>query len=279
MNNRCYTKCICFCFTLSPFQAAVEVPQYVGVNLLVEGAPIRRSRPPLHRQTVISNPHLTIQFPSDQSPSEEVETTQKPSGQKSSAVSGFRRSGKENRDVGEKKRQLTSTSPKRGREGKTEVQNTSCVQRSCRSLVSEQPLVVHTEPRRKARRLGLSLGANGATLVPRSLSFSLSPPNRMSDCKSQPNPGHGSRISRSFLPHTAFEPQNRTSTRIFPSLRGPLPTLEVFSLRPNIVAGSTACRNPNLSSHPSVHRHQLFLHSQRQSMAKYKGECTGEHKH
>lgn len=249
------------------------------MNLLVEGAPIKRSRPLLHRQTVISNPPLTIQCSSEQSSSEEVEASHKPSGQKSSAVSAFRRSGKENQAVGEKKRQLTSTSPKREREVRTEVQNTSPVRRSCRSLASEQPLVVHIEPQRKAQRLGLNLGARGATLVPRSLSFSFIPPQSMSDCKSQPNPGHGSHISRSFLPQTAVEPQHRTSTRVFPSLRGPLPTLDVFSLRPNIVAGATACRNPNLLSHARIHGHQLFLCSRRQSMPRYKGECTGEHKH
>ncbi|KAM6947935.1 tubulin monoglycylase TTLL3-like [Lycodopsis pacificus] len=255
-------------------QAAVEVPPYVGVNLLVEGAPIRRSRHLPHRQTV-SNPTLSMQFPLDQS-SEKVETTRKPSGQRSYAVSAFRHSGKENRAAGEKNRQLTSTSSKREPEERADVQNTSCVRRSCCSLACEQPLVVHTEPQRKAQRLGLSLGANGVTLVPRSLSFSLSPPHSMSDCKSQANPGHGSHISRSFLPQRAFELQHRTPNRGFPSLRGPLPTLEVFSLQPNIVAGTTACRNPNVSSRPSVHRHQLFC-SRRQSMDAFKEECTGEH--
>lgn len=244
------------CFNLSPFQAAVEVPQYVGVNLLVEGAPLRRSRPPLHRQTVFSNPSLTIQFPSDQSSSQDNETSRKPSRQNPSTVS-FHVSGKENRAVGEKKRQLTSTSPKRESEGRTEVQNRSCVRKSCRSLASEQTLATHAEPQRKARRFGMSLGANGVTLVPRSLSFAPSPPPSTSHCKSMPSTGHRSHVSRSFLPPTAFEPQHRTSTGVFPSLRGPLPSLEVFSLRPNIVVGTIACRNPNVSSHPSIPRHQF----------------------
>ncbi|KAF3856468.1 hypothetical protein F7725_017191 [Dissostichus mawsoni] len=248
-------------------QAAVEVPQYVGVNLVVEGAPIRRSRSLLHRQTVISKPpppcsslHTSLQKRLKRHIYHQVR-------------------GKENRAAGEKKRQLTSTSPKRECEGRKDVQNTSCVRTLGRSLASQMPLVVHTEPQRKARRLGLSLGANGETLVPRSFSFSLSPPHNMSDCKSRANQGHGSHMTRSFLPQTAFDPQHRTPIRVCPSLRSPLPTLEVLSLRPNIVAGNTAYRNPNSSSHLSVHSPQLFLCSRRQSMAKFKGQCTGEHKH
>lgn len=247
----------------------------MGVNLLVEGAPIRRSRR-TYRQMVISNPPFTIQSPSEQSSSVEVETTMKSSGQESSEVSAFCYSGKENRAVGEKKKTLKSASPKQECKGRTEVQNTSFVRRAHRSVVSEQSLAVQTETQRRTQRLGL--GISGAALIPWSLSFSFSPSHRMPLCKCQPSPSHGSHFSRSLLPQTAFERQHRTSTQMFPSLSGPLPTLEVFSLQPNIVAGTTTFHNPYMSSHSSLHRNQLVLCSRRQSMAKYKRGCREEHK-
>lgn len=179
--------------------------------------------------------------------------------QKPRTVAGFRYSSKENQEK------------KRADETRAHVQNTSCARRSCRNLTCEQTFVVHNEPQTKARRLGLSLCANGATLVPRSLSFSLSPPHShsMVETKRHSNITHGSHISRSFLPQTTFESQHTTS-----SLQGPLPRLEVFRLQPNIVAGTTVCQKASFSSHPSGYRHQLFLHCQRRSTARWRVHKT-----
>lgn len=227
----------------------------------MEGAPIRRPRPLLQRQTVISDTPLTVQFTT-----EETETRPKLSGQKSHTVSAFHRSGKENQ---EKKRQLTCTAEKRDHEVRVEVQDISSVRRSCRSMAYEQPLVGHTEPQKKARRLGSSRHVNRTTLVPRSFSFTLSPLHSTSETKP-----HRVGISRSFLPQTNFEPQQRIPTRVFPSFQGPLPSLEVFRLRPNIVTETTVCRNSAFTSHPRIHKRQLYPQTQRQGIAVSKRDYT-----
>lgn len=232
----------------------------------MEGAPIRQSRPP-HRQLI------TTQLFSEQSSSEMTETIQKCSGEESSEVAAFCCSDKENQAVGEKKKQQqTARTAKRACEGRTDVQKTSYARRSRHGLVSEQPPVAHAEPQRKSQRLGL--GYNGAPLVPLNLSFSLGPPDRVAHCKCQPRPGHANHISRSFLPHFAtLERKHRTTSQVLPSLRGPLPTMEVFRLRPNIVAGSSLFHNPNMSTCSTVRRQQLFHCSRRQQAAKYSGDC------
>lgn len=200
-----------------------------------------------------------------------IETIQKSSGEESSKVAAFCCSDKESRAVGEKKKQQTARTAKRACEGRTDVQKISFVRRSRHGLVSEQPPVVHTEPQRKTQRLGL--GYNGAPLVPLNLSLSLGPPDRVAHCKCQPRPGHANHISRSFLPHFATGPKHRTSSQVLPSLRGPLPTMEVFRLRPNIVPGSSLFHNPNMTTRSTVHRQQLFHCSRRQQVAKYSGDC------
>ncbi|XP_072239146.1 tubulin monoglycylase TTLL3 [Leuresthes tenuis] len=251
-------------FQLIYKQAAVEVPHYVGVSLLVEGAPLRQPRPLPHRQTVTSNTSLPVHFSSDQSPPVEVEKEYQPSGQKPHMTTAFYRSGKENQ---ERKMLLTYMSPKREREKRAEVQNGPRVRRSY-----HEPLVIRTKPQRKAQRCGRSLRVNGATLVPKSFSFSLSPPLSMSVDKTESSTAHGAQISRSFLPKTTFEPQHRISAQVCPLFQGPLPSLEVRRLRPNNVTGTSVHRNSGFSSYPSIDKHQLFFHSQRQSIDRCKGE-------
>lgn len=261
------------CFYLSHFQAAVEVPQYLGVNLLVEGAPVKRSH---YRQSFTSNSPLTHRVHPDQSSAPEVEARHKQSSQKLHVVADFHLLGKENQ---EKKRQVTSTCPKRERDVKSELQSTCHVRRSSGNAAHEQTTGAHTEPQRKAWRLGLRRRISPATLVPRSLSFSVDPPYSTSEGKHQSIPRHASQMSRSFLSQRSSEPQQRISPRVIPSFQGLLPNLEAFRLQPNLVTGTNVCHSSAFLSHPRIHIHQLCLNSQRQVRARHKGELVGGQKY
>lgn len=247
-----------FCFFYLFFQPAVEVPQYIGMNLLVEGAAVRRSK---H----LPQPCLSIQFPSDQTSSVQDVRTRQPSLQQLHRVTSCGLSCKENQTVRDKKTQTATTSTKKLHERRREIHNS---QNPPRPRDSDQPRAAGTVTQRKKQRLRHS--ANRTSLVPRSLSFSLGSTQKPKPSQQLPT----SHVTRFSLPQAVAESQHRTPPRACPSLQGPLPTLDVFSLKPNVVSGAAACLS--LSSHRSFYRHHSFLCPRRQTMAKYKEDCSGK---
>ncbi|KAM9813855.1 tubulin monoglycylase TTLL3 [Neosynchiropus ocellatus] len=181
-------------FQLIYRQPEIKVPQYVGINLQVEGAPIGRRRCFLPLNT--STRHSSFD---GCAAAEGVETEGDP----------VRR--EEQRSAGEK-RQLTS-SPKRDQPGRSGISQTSGTRRFSRSLGPELPLVVNTEPQSKARCLGLAHGSNVAPLVPRSLSLSLIPLQSKQEPKTQNKHRHETHASVLSAAETASEPHDRTAAR------------------------------------------------------------------
>ncbi|XP_067097241.1 tubulin monoglycylase TTLL3 [Osmerus mordax] len=266
-------------FQLIYKQAAVEVPHYVGVNLFVEGAPLRRPRPPLPRHQVNPDPPPTTQPVSNQSASELTHRTGMPSNDKPTAASGRRPSGKENHLQGTKKKQPPIESPKKECEGRTLKRlNATPTLKLSRRLAPERPLVLHTEPQKRACHVGLSQSSVGPLrLVPRTLYYSLNSPCSTSDPQlpSTLEP----RTSRPLIPGPTLGPSCRAPPWGLPTLYSPTPALEVFSLRPSGRLLGRLCRPcPKLASHPvlSVRMHQFLPPFHRQGMASYKGgSATG----
>lgn len=172
---------------------------------MVEGAPIRRAKPP-HRLPAILNPPQAAPLPPDPPPA----PTWKMSDDQASRTT-FLPLDKENRNLGAVPKASRARRSRRGR---------GCVS--------------HSEPRRKSQRLALV--DNSAPLVPWNLSFTLSPPGRAppggGQSRLQPP---GSLTSRSSLPQcAALDRKSRSTSTTANQALPSLPTMQVLSLGPNI---------------------------------------------
>ncbi|TNM89014.1 hypothetical protein fugu_005268 [Takifugu bimaculatus] len=203
-------------FQLICKQVPVEVPYSLGVNLAVEGAPLRPPR--ACRQTALTNlPHsdLTSQQLKEEHRSSSLESYKV----SDSCQSGKKRKSKKKR--GNKKRQMASTSPEKGPEQRGGDHKASCAGRSLRCTVYGQS---SGESKRISQCLGLH--DSKTALIPLNLSFSLSPHH--STLPSQRPLGQRSHISGSIPLPTPIQHHNRMSAPLHPRLRLPLPSLEVL---------------------------------------------------
>ncbi|KAJ8259841.1 hypothetical protein GJAV_G00174090 [Gymnothorax javanicus] len=203
-------------------QAAVDVPQYVGVNLLVEGAPLRRPRLLPHRNPVkVGPPPISLPRAVKSGPQ--------------SFLQKHRSLSRENKIVPEKEASLQS--PRRWRKG--------MVRQLTFSGLRAPPLDVRVRPTltsepKKVQRVRLSFSKmDGA---PRSLG---SPRAGSFPCDHTPR-RHKARL----LPLP-----NPSTTNAKP---GPVLPLEVISLQYGLLDARHSFDSTPLISHPGLQLHPLF---------------------
>ncbi|XP_061688466.1 tubulin monoglycylase TTLL3-like [Syngnathoides biaculeatus] len=231
-------------FRLIYKQAAVELPQFIGLNLIVEGNHIMKPKYTKRRKRLGSTkPHLakSIQIhvsceDGEVTSKEQVESCEKAQECKPSPEN-----------------QQQKPSPRREKQERAVVHNVT--------LVSED----HTQPRRRPQCSGGSRGSR-APLAQRNISLSRTPKPRNTSCvfQSSIKPSHGVYLWRSFLPRTFSEPSNKPSTTRAASFgRDQLPLLRLTSLQPGY-------RKPSVDTFQIESSYRFHKQRYVQTMSRYK---------
>nr|XP_057911810.1 tubulin monoglycylase TTLL3-like [Doryrhamphus excisus] len=242
-------------FQLIYKQPAVEPPQFVGVNLFVEGTHIRRPKLRNRRQRLPSaRPCLTQSSRVHPSSEQSEMITEMPASVRQSKLHERIEECKRLQE----KRQPTPPSPKRDQQERTEVHSVN--------VVFEQRVIEsHNESKKKNQCLGQGRGGSG---VPPALrNFSCKRPTHPRStthhvCKTPLKRNHGVNLWKSFLPRTFSETCYRPCTWATSFTR-------LKSLPPNIL---TIYQKPSMETFQIESSYRFHVQRFKQTMSRH---CAG----